>query len=166
MLDGLPASILISVTLACLKFLTTIVAVYIPVRNDGTVNTPSSLVVGVNSWPVPLFLTVTDAPGTTAPVGSITVPVNDPVGPCPKTDRPQSARIASRTNTFENKFLIGLLREWYFLPNQRDWLSRQLQLFTVLKCQVRTWRLLVSVETETSFPEKTAAKMQTAGQQA
>ena len=44
----------------------------------GTLKTPAELVATLRVTPVPSLVTSTEAAGTTAPLGSFTVPVNDP----------------------------------------------------------------------------------------
>src|SRR5687768_9188963 len=51
---------------------------YEPTGNEVTVQRPSSFVTVVRVKLVASFFTVTDAPGTTAPFGSCTVPASDP----------------------------------------------------------------------------------------
>jgi hypothetical protein len=76
---------------------------------------PLSDVVAVLSLPVALFLAVTVALGTTAPVGSVTVPRIDPVVvTCPKTGRPQIARITkTNKNLGRYLFIAGLPPKWF-----------------------------------------------------
>jgi hypothetical protein len=60
------------------------VTVYSPALKAGTENTPSVLVTVSKLEPVPLFLTTTEAPGTTPPPVSTTTPEMDVVAvPCP-----------------------------------------------------------------------------------
>src|SRR5579872_655114 len=56
---------------------------YCPARSDGALYVPSEAVVTVRAAPVALLVMMTSAPGTTAPVSSITVPEMEPVGVCP-----------------------------------------------------------------------------------
>jgi hypothetical protein len=68
----------------------------------GILKFPLSLVVVLLSLPVALFLAVTDAFGTTAPLGSVTVPTIDPVVVTwPKTGRPTTDRITNRNKNLD-----------------------------------------------------------------
>src|SRR5882762_4987150 len=126
MLDGVPTATLISVTLAVLKPCCETVAVYIPAKRDGILKVPSPFVWAVNSCFVSLLTKVTVAPAITAPFGSVTVPVSDPDDvACPKTGRPTNARTTRTKKNFESRFLIGLLREWLILQNQRPLVKQQ-----------------------------------------
>src|SRR5207245_10873110 len=55
---------------------------YLPVGSDGAVYSPLVSVVTVREIPVPVFVSVTVAPGTTAPESSVTTPRIVPVTAC------------------------------------------------------------------------------------
>jgi len=67
--------------------------VYEPAGKYGSVYVPVDVVVVFVSTRVAEFVAMMLAPGTAAPVGSVTVPVTVPIGPCPKTE---AARLHSR----------------------------------------------------------------------
>src|SRR5262249_27711780 len=90
---GTPTSIFTSCTTAFLKPRASTVTVYVPEPREGTVEGPGVAVVALNSAPVALFLTTTDAPEMTAPVGSSTVPESGAVVPLwPKATKLFKAR--------------------------------------------------------------------------
>src|SRR6266566_6494977 len=72
------------------------VMVYVPASSSGNEKLPCSLVVVVRLAPVRSLTTVTDTPGTTAPLGSVTVPVIVPVNFCACV---VSGRQSARRNT-------------------------------------------------------------------
>ena len=63
------------VRLNCAKPVRVTVTVYVPAGSAGAVNEPASFVTSSSDTFVPSFVTTTDAPGTAAFCGSITVPV-------------------------------------------------------------------------------------------
>src|SRR4030095_12821260 len=78
-----------------------------------TLNRPSPSLVAVSSLPVSLFLTVTVAPGTTAPLGSVTEPPTAPVTvPCAQATA-QNAKMSTEVKpNLRNLLITGeLLRE-------------------------------------------------------
>src|SRR5687768_6017129 len=58
------------------------VTVYVPGESVLTANPPSSVVTTSDCWPVPVFVTLTCAPGTPADEGSVTLPTIDPNNTC------------------------------------------------------------------------------------
>ncbi len=61
--------------------------VYVAGCNWGKMYTPSAPVLTCLATPVPSWVNVTSAPATTAPVGSVTVPVNPVVASCAATPK-------------------------------------------------------------------------------
>src|SRR5579864_5294583 len=66
---------------------------------------PELLVVALRTAPVPTDLAVTVAPLTTAPLGSVTVPVIVPVSLCPNTYTEQRARTLKKHSNFVMAFM-------------------------------------------------------------
>jgi hypothetical protein len=63
-----------------------------PAVSTGALKRPSALAVKVLAIPVALFVTVTAALGTTAPLASVTVPVMIPVAVCGESVTPDAFR--------------------------------------------------------------------------
>src|SRR5204863_468022 len=81
-----------------LKPMSDTVTEYAPPGSDGIVKLPSELVTALYSSPVPLFLILTSAPGSTPPDESTTVPDNDVKKlPCAYVGVAIAARTAART---------------------------------------------------------------------
>src|ERR1044071_729754 len=105
--ETLATSILISVTAANLNPAAAIVAVYTPVDRVVMLYAPLLLVCVENSWLVAEFFTVTVAPATTEPLGSVTVPDSEPVeAPCPNAGSAQRPTVRSTSRYFCKPFLI------------------------------------------------------------
>src|SRR5579864_5691649 len=71
---------------------------------------PELLVVTLRVAPVPTDFVVTVAPLTTAPLGSVTVPVIVPVSLCPNTYTEQRARTLRKHSNFVIAFMSCSLR--------------------------------------------------------
>ena len=81
-----------------LKPISATVTEYTPPGNEGTVKPPSVPLTTSTSAPVPLFLTLTLAPGMTRPDESTTVPDSDVKKlPCARASEPPAARVSAQT---------------------------------------------------------------------
>src|SRR5258708_857374 len=69
-------------TVMVLKPESSALTVYLPVGSDGAVYSPAASVVRERWNPVPVFVSVTVAPGMTAPVESVITPMIVPVTAC------------------------------------------------------------------------------------
>src|SRR5262249_32966679 len=79
---------------------------YLPVGRDGAVYSPTASVTIVRVRPVPRLVSVTVAPGTAAPVLSVTVPSTVPVTACAATGR--GIRLATTTRPSTTLFTFAL----------------------------------------------------------
>ena len=70
------------------------------------VYTPAALVVADVLTPVAAFSAVIVAPTTTAPLGSVTRPVMEPVTVCPSADHTQNRARVQNAAKWRNEFLL------------------------------------------------------------
>src|SRR5262245_12070511 len=113
---GTPASIFTSCTTAFLKPGASTVTMYVPAPRDGIVKVPLLDVFILNSAPVALFLTTTEAPERTAPVASDTVPESGAVVPLwPNARKLFNARklVMARSRS-KDRLIQNLLPGWFW----------------------------------------------------
>ena len=81
---------------------------YVPMGRNRIVYAPEAFVCAVVFTPVAVFSAVTLAPTTTAPLGSVTTPVMDPVTVCPKAVGKLSTAIMQLTNRLRTRLILIL----------------------------------------------------------
>src|SRR5215469_16187472 len=81
-------------------------SVYVPTGRNRMVYAPVPLVCVVVATPVAVFWAVTVAPTTTAPLGSVTTPVIDPVTVCPTADVSVITQAIQQADRQRDRFLF------------------------------------------------------------
>src|SRR6516164_8477724 len=95
------------------------VMLYAPVGRLGNVYAPASLVCVSRVWPVPVCVALTEAPGTTAPDVSVTVPTIDPYRACARRD----AGVVNSVAT--DRVAANIWRGQAFMISSSTWLGPQ-----------------------------------------
>src|SRR5712691_7616953 len=93
-------------TVTVLKPESSAFTVYLPVGNEGTVYSPFESVTTIRVRPVPVFVSVTEAPGMTAPDESVMTPMMVPVTACAASER--GSRLAAMIRPMTTLFTFDL----------------------------------------------------------